>query len=312
MKRAVVFAYHNVGVRCLQVLRSHAVDVALVVTHPDDPRENIWFESVAALCRETDMPCIAPDDPNAPNVVSRIAALAPDFFFSFYYRNLLRDPLLAVPREGAFNMHGSLLPKYRGRVPINWAIIHGETETGATLHVMNSKPDNGAVLDQMAVPILIHDTALDVFRKVTVAAELCLHRTMPGLLSGRYPRTPQNLALGSYFSGRNADDGRIDPGSTALQMHNLVRAVTRPYPGAFFDTPAGRLIIWKTRLLDTAPAGRGPGIHRLQPDQHVLCAPAGGCLRLIDFELNGQPNTLPGAADSFNPFLPSNPRGNPS
>lgn len=302
MKRAVVFAYHNVGVRCLRVLLSQNVEVALVVTHQDDPQENPWFDSVAELCRQTGLPCILPNNPNAPDVVDEIKALAPEFFFSFYYRHMLHEPLLAIPRQGAFNMHGSLLPQYRGRAPVNWAIIHGETETGATLHVMNVKPDNGAVIDQLAVPILIDDTAIDVFRKVTVAAEICLHRALPGLLSGRYPLKPQNLALGGYFGGRNADDGRIQPGLTALQIHNLVRAVSHPYPGAFIDTPVGRLVIWKTGLADTPPAARGSGIYRLQDQQHYLIAPAGGCLRLLDFEIDGQANTLPAAADWFDPF----------
>ena len=144
MKRAAVFAYNNVGVRCLQVLLSQNVDVALVITHQDDPQEDIWFDSVADLCRQHDLPCISPGNPNAPDVVDAIKALAPDFFFSFYYRHMLHEALLAIPSQGAFNMHGSLLPKYRGRAPVNWAIIHGENETGATLHLMNAKPDNGA------------------------------------------------------------------------------------------------------------------------------------------------------------------------
>ena len=136
MTSAVVFAYHNVGVRCLRVLLARGVRVPLVVTHQDNPAENIWFRSVAQVAAEEGITCIAPEDPNAPEIVARIAALRPDFLFSFYYRLLLKGSLLAIPRQGALNMHGSLLPKYRGRVPVNWAIIHGETETGATLHYM--------------------------------------------------------------------------------------------------------------------------------------------------------------------------------
>lgn len=302
MKRAVVFAYHDVGVRCLQVLLSQGVEVALVVTHEDDPRENIWFASVAALCRDHDLPCIKPDDPNTPEVIAQIRALAPDLLFSFYYRHLLNESLLSIPRTGAFNMHGSLLPKYRGRVPVNWAIIHGETETGATLHVMNARPDNGPVVDQCAVPILINDTAADVFTKVAVAAEICLVRALPGLLSGDFPRHAQNLALGAYFGGRKAEDGRIDPAMTATQVHNLVRAVTRPYPGAFIDTAAGRLVIWKTRCADASSAGHGTGLYRGSDQRHYLAVPAGGCLQVLDFELDGRPNALPGSGDSFNPF----------
>ena len=104
---------------------------------------------------------------------------APDFLFSFYYRRMLPPALLALARRGAYNMHGSLLPKYRGRVPVNWAILLGETETGATLHEMVEKPDAGRIVDQKAVPIGPDDQALEVFRKVTGAAEAVLRRSLP-------------------------------------------------------------------------------------------------------------------------------------
>src|SRR3989338_9519959 len=193
MSSAVVFAYHNVGVRCLSVLLAHGVEVALVVTHCDNPKENIWFDSVAELAALHDIPVITPDNPNAPEVVEQIRALQPDFFFSFYYREMLKRELLEIPKRGALNMHGSLLPQYRGRVPVNWAIIRGERETGSTLHVMNEKPDNGAIVDQQAVPILPDDTALEVFQKVTCAAEIALNRCLPALLAGTVQLKPQEL-----------------------------------------------------------------------------------------------------------------------
>ncbi|MGN6703181.1 MAG: formyltransferase, partial [Burkholderiaceae bacterium] len=168
-KTAVVFAYHNVGVRCLKVLLARGVEVALVVTHEDNPAETIWFESVAALCREHGIPAITPVDPKSPELLEAVQAVRPDFIFSFYYRHMLPAALLASATRGAYNMHGSLLPKYRGRVPINWAVLHGETETGATLHEMAVKPDAGTILARSAVPILPDDTAHEVFGKVTVA-----------------------------------------------------------------------------------------------------------------------------------------------
>ena len=131
MTRAVVFAYHNVGVRCLKVLLARGVEIPLVVTHVDAPGETIWFESVAATAAEYGVPVLKPADPNAAEIVAQIAECRPDFLFSFYYRSMLKAPLLALARQGALNMHGSLLPQYRGRVPVNWAIIRGETETGA-------------------------------------------------------------------------------------------------------------------------------------------------------------------------------------
>lgn len=239
--RAVVFAYHDVGVRCLSVLLAHGVDVACIVTHRDNPDEAIWFDSVAELASRHGIPAIAPDDPNDPAVVAELAALAPDLLFSFYYRQMLGAPLLALASRGAFNMHGSLLPKYRGRVPVNWAIIHGERETGATLHRMLAKPDAGAILARQAVPILPDDTALDVFRKVTLAAELALDRVLPDLLAGRATEHDQDLSAGSYFGGRRPEDGRIDWTLPAERVHNLIRALAPPYPGAFSDLPQGRL-----------------------------------------------------------------------
>ena len=182
--RAIVFAYHDVGVRCLRVLLDAGVDVACVVTHQDAPGEAIWFDSVAALARDAGLSCVMPADPHDPALLAQARTLAPDLLFSFYYRHMLRRDWLELPARGAFNMHGSLLPQYRGRAPVNWAVIEGATQTGATLHRMNEKPDNGAIVDQCAVPILGDDTARDVFAKVTVAAEIVLARSLPGLLDG--------------------------------------------------------------------------------------------------------------------------------
>ncbi|MDD5296726.1 MAG: formyltransferase [Rhodocyclaceae bacterium] len=241
--RAVVFAYHNVGVRCLSVLLAHGVDVALVVTHEDSPAETIWFESVAKLAAMHDIPVITPADANAPEVIERIRALRPDFIFSFYYRQMLKPELLELASRGAYNMHGSLLPKYRGRVPVNWAIIRGEKETGATLHEMVAKPDAGAIIARQAVPILPFDTAGDVFAKVTVAAEMALNDVLPALLSGTAPSLPNDLASGSYFGGRKPEDGRIDWTRPATEIHNLIRAVAPPYPGAFTTLDGRRLLV---------------------------------------------------------------------
>ena len=233
MATAIVFAYHDVGVRCLKVLLAQGVHVSLVVTHRDNPAENIWFASVAALARMHDIPTITPDDPNLAATVKAVTALRPDFLFSFYYRHMIGAPLLAAATRGALNVHGSLLPKYRGRVPVNWAVINGEHETGATLHYMIEKPDAGDIVDRQSVPILPDDTAVEVFRKVTVAAEIVLHRALPLLIAGSAPRLKQDLTQGSYFGGRKPEDGCIDWNCSAQRVHDLVRGVAPPYPGAF-------------------------------------------------------------------------------
>jgi methionyl-tRNA formyltransferase len=180
--------------------------------------------------------------------------LQPDFLFSFYYRLMLKRPCLRCQSKGAWNMHGSLLPRYRGRVPVNWAIIHGERETGATLHGMVEKPDAGGIVAQQAVPILPDDTAFEVFNKVTLAAEIALDRILPELLAGRARPTAQDLAAGSYFGGRKAEDGRIDWFRPAVEVHNLIRAVAPPYPGAFCDTAKGRLKVLRSLHPSGKPA----------------------------------------------------------
>ncbi len=285
MTRVVAFAYHNVGVRCLSVLLAHGIEVALVVTHRDNPKENIWFASVAELAALHGIPVITPDNPNTAEVLEQIRALQPDFLFSFYYREMFKRELLEIPKHGALNMHGSLLPKYRGRVPVNWAIIKGETETGATLHYMTEKPDNGAVLAQQAVPILPDDSAFDVFQKVTVAAEIALNACLPALLAGTAKPVKQDLSQGAYFGGRKPEDGIIDWSQDARSIHNLVRAVAPPYPGATTQLLGKPMRILQTLVTTCAATGETPVFYVKEGKAYAICGH--GELRVVRFELDG-------------------------
>jgi methionyl-tRNA formyltransferase len=287
MSRAVVFAYHNVGARCLEVLLAHGVDVPLVVTHADDPRETRWYASVAAAAAEHGIPAIMPVDPNTPDCVARIAALRPDFLFSFYYRRLLSPALLALAPRGALNMHGSLLPRYRGRAPVNWAVLHGERTSGATLHYMTAEPDAGDIVAQTAVPILPNDTAHEVLDKVSVAAEITLDAVLPALLAGTAPRIAQDASRASYFGGRRPEDGRIDWFRSAAEVHDLVRAVAPPYPGAFTSLGGVPARVLRTRLAD--PAARPTAAPTLEARDGRLLARCGGggTLHVLELELDG-------------------------
>ena len=281
--RAVVFAYHDVGVRCLRTLLARGVDVALVFTHLDDPGEDIWFDSVARHARWHGIPVLTPEDPNLPEIIERVRALSPDFLFSFYYRSMLGAELLSLPARGAYNMHGSLLPKYRGRVPVNWAVLNGERETGATLHAMVAKPDAGDVVDSEPVPILPDDTAVEVFRKVTVAAEVALHRCLPSLIAGSARRTPQDLAAGSYYGRRSARDGAIDWRRGALAAHNLIRAVAPPYPGAYSEAAGMPLRILRSLPGPSDWRAAAPQLRWRDGDIYALCHD--GALKLLLFQL---------------------------
>jgi methionyl-tRNA formyltransferase len=287
--RAVVFAYHDVGCRCLGVLLDRKVEVPLVVTHRDDPKETLWFGSVAALARARGLEVAAPDDPNDPEFVARVRGLNPDFLFSFYYRSMLGRALLAIPRRGAFNMHGSLLPRYRGRAPVNWAVLHGETRTGATLHEMVEKPDAGRIVDQEAVAILPDDLAVEVFGKVTAAAERVLARSLPGLVDGSAVLRAQDLSQGSYFGGRKPEDGRIDWSRPARRVHDLVRAVAPPYPGAFTEFEGRRLRVLRTRLLPRRDPERASAFLQAEGGRCLAACADGGVLELLELELDGEP-----------------------
>ena len=229
------------------------MQVDLVVTHEDDPHENVWFGSVAKLCADQNIPCITPNANELVKLVPKLQALAPDYIFSFYYRHMIPAQILVCAKITALNMHGSLLPKYRGRAPVNWAILHGELETGATLHVMEIKPDAGDIVGQAAVSIGPDETATEVFGKVSGAAVTVIQQVLPELIQGRGPRTPNELQKGSYFGGRKPADGKIHWHQTAQQVHNLVRAVAPPYPGAFTDHQGITMMVARTSLKGPFP-----------------------------------------------------------
>jgi methionyl-tRNA formyltransferase len=252
--RALVFAYHNVGVGCIKALLDAGIQIELVVTHADDPHENIWFGSVAALCQERGIPYVQPEAGDLLDLLPQFKKIAPDYIFSFYYRYMITSEILATAGIAALNMHGSLLPKYRGRAPVNWAILHGETETGASLHIMEAKPDAGDIVGQVAVPIDPDEDATAVFAKVSNAAIEVMQAALPELLQGRVPRTPNVLTNGSYFGGRKPEDGRIDWNQSAKQVHDLIRAVAPPYPGAFTDWQGARMVIAKSKLNPLLPS----------------------------------------------------------
>jgi methionyl-tRNA formyltransferase len=284
--RAVVFAHADVGDRCLRVLVSHGVEVRLVVTHAPDPTEAQWFASVERTAGEYDIPVLTPANPEHAGLERILSEMECDFLFSFYYRRMLSSALLKQAQRGALNMHGSLLPKYRGRAPINWAILRGERETGATLHYMVERADAGDIVDQLAVPILQDDDAAAVTQKVTAAAEVVLARSLPALIDGTAPRFPQRLEEGQYFGRRTPEDGRIDWTRSAVEIHNLVRAVAPPFPGAFSDVQGKRWWFHKTRVVRRRVLA--PGVPRIFGEEgrcFIACSD-GSMLEVLDGRVN--------------------------
>lgn len=262
--RIVVFGYHDIGVACLQEFLDQRANIVAVVTHRDDPGETIWFDSVAELATAQGIPVMTPQEPNAPAFVGEVRRLRPDLIFSFYYRQLLSPAILAIPPLGAINLHGSLLPKYRGRAPLNWVLVHGERMTGVTLHYMDARADHGDIISQRAVPIAIEDTALTLWRNLTTAARALLAETFPLIVAGRAPRVPQDHTAATKFGRRTPADGLIAWSHSAWEIYNLIRAVTRPFPGAFTFWDDRRIFLWSARpprgRASPAPAGTVLGV----------------------------------------------------
>jgi len=285
---AVVFGYGDVGIRCTATLLAQGIEVLLVASHADDPNETQWYGSLARFAAERDLPLHLSDDAQSPALLDRVRALKPDFLFSFYYRRMIPQALLDCATRGAFNMHGSLLPQFRGRAPVNWAVVKGATVTGASLHRMTAKPDAGHLIDQMAVPILPDDTAFDVFRKVCPAAEFVLHRSLPGIVAGTAHDIVQDLKAGSYFGARRPEDGEIDWSRPAAEIHNLIRAVAPPFPAArtSFDGVPVR-VFRSLHVTVEMPAAQGPVLFVREGRLYARCGD-GAALRLLEIEVDGR------------------------
>ncbi|KHN52124.1 bifunctional UDP-4-amino-4-deoxy-L-arabinose formyltransferase/UDP-glucuronic acid oxidase ArnA [Aeromonas hydrophila] len=282
--KVVVFAYHDIGCTGIEALLETGYEIQAVFTHADDPGENRFFDSVAQLCAEHNLPVYSPEDVNHPLWIERIRELAPQALFSFYYRNMLKQAILDIPTVGAFNLHGSLLPAYRGRAPINWCLVNGESETGITLHQMTAKPDAGAIVAQQAVTIADDDTALTLHGKVRLAARALLEQELPKLRAGDIRLTPQDESKASYYGRRTPADGELHWHRPARELHNLVRAVTQPYPGAFSFAGDRKLTVWKSHWL-TQQSDKQPGTILSQEPLRIACGE--GVLEIVAGQAEG-------------------------
>ncbi|MEI7378971.1 bifunctional UDP-4-amino-4-deoxy-L-arabinose formyltransferase/UDP-glucuronic acid oxidase ArnA [Pectobacterium versatile] len=263
--KAIVFAYHDIGCVGLEALKLAGYEIQAVFTHSDAPGENHFYGSVAKAAAEMDVPVFAPEDINHPLWVNRIRELAPDVIFSFYYRTLLSDDILQLPAFGAFNLHGSLLPRYRGRAPVNWVLVNGETQTGVTLHKMVSRADAGDIVAQSVVAIDDDDTALTLHGKCRTAAAALLAQQLPLIRSREITLTLQDESRASYFGRRTAADGLIDWHKSAREINNLIRAVTEPYPGAFTFLGERNVTIWRARVVKDKIGGEPGAIISTSP-----------------------------------------------
>lgn len=264
--KTIVFAYHDMGCAGIEALLKAGFDICAIFTHPDRASENHFFGSVARLAAEQGIPVFAPDDVNHALWVERIQKMAPDMIFSFYYRALLSEKILATARLGAYNLHGSLLPTYRGRAPLNWVLVNGESETGVTLHRMVARADAGDILAQERIAIADDDDAMSLHQKLVAGAKTLLASCLPTMKQGLIDGVKQDESRASVMPGRTPEDGRIEWSLPAKSIANLVRAVTDPWPGAFGYVGTTKFIVWKAKAHDivhTAKPGTALSINPL-------------------------------------------------
>lgn len=241
--RIVVFAYSEPGYTCLKELIKAKANIVAVFTHQDDPNEEIWFHSVYDLAKEYNLPVFRPKKIDA-EATTYIKSLKPELIFSFYFRRLIPDEIIAMPRLGSYNMHGALLPKYRGQTCINWAVVNGETQTGATLHLMTDKADEGDIVAQRSCEIAFTDTAIDVFKRISIIAADIIREVLPKFEAGTAKLTPQDNSKATKFGRRHPEDGLLDFSKDAITLYNLIRGVTHPFPGAFTFVNKRKLFVW--------------------------------------------------------------------
>ncbi len=283
-KNTIVFAYSQIGYDCLKFLLEKRVPVVGIFTHKPSPKENIWFDSVAKLGRDAKIPVFEDANLKLDETIQKIRNLSPALILSFYYRDLIPETILKIPAHGSFNMHGSLLPKYRGCAPVNWAILNGETETGVTLHEMVKKADAGDIIDQEKVAIEPTNTALEVMQKMCKAAVNVLGRQLPKLFAGTVTKHKQDDREATYFRRRTPEDGKIDWNQPAIKIYNLIRALTRPYPGAWADLPDNRRIyIWGAIPFQAQINVKNtPAVGSLLCEQPFLFQTGNGILQVTD------------------------------
>jgi methionyl-tRNA formyltransferase len=282
-----LFAYHEMGWVCMNELLAMGVPMTALYTHRDSPGEEIWWRSCADLARANMIPVYTPERIDS-GTIERLAARPPAIIYSFYYRDLIPAEVLDLAPLGAFNLHGSLLPKYRGRAPVNWMLVNGEREGGVTLHRMVTRADAGDIVAQRAVEITDDDTAVTLYGKIVPLGAALIREYHPLIVAGNAPRRPQDLGVGSYFGRRRPEDGRIDWNWPARRIFNLVRALTHPYPGAFCEVDGRKLYIWRAAIASESGVRAAAGtILRTCDDGAVEVAAGEGAVLIMQAEFEG-------------------------
>lgn len=283
--RVIFFGFSDVGYNCLKLLIERGCEVVAVFTHDTDEHENQWFETAESLAKQNNIAVYKPKSLKGEEWTNLVKQLNPDLILSLYYRNFIPPSIFEQAKLGAYNMHGSYLPTYRGRAPLNWSIINGEDYCGVSLHVLEEGFDTGDIVDQQKVEIGKDEYVGDITPRITKAAVEVLSRSLESLLSGNPKLEKQDLSKVTYFGKRTPEMGRIDFNKSAKDVYNLIRGVSRPFPGAFFDLGDKRITVWRGHLGENFSKGDcGKHSGEIISEKPLRVACFDGILEIDEFE----------------------------
>jgi methionyl-tRNA formyltransferase len=258
--RIAWIGFHQEGIPALRALAENGYQLQAVITLTlQAAAKRSASYDYPALCRQLKLPLHQVADINHPTTIALLQSLDLDLVFVIGWSQILKPETLQTARIGMIGTHASLLPHNRGSAPINWAIIKGEGVTGNTLIWLSPQVDAGAIIDQVPFPITPYDTCDTLYRKVAQTNKTMILKVLPRLLAGDQVGIPQDRGSEAVLPRRRPRDGIIDWGKTNTQIYDFIRALTRPYPGAFSFLAAQRWLIWKAALLP------GLGDHHLPP-----------------------------------------------
>jgi methionyl-tRNA formyltransferase len=255
-----------------------------IITRRESPI-NADFRSLEPIAISKGIPCFFATGNNQHDMAAWLREVHPDVIYCFGWSYLLRPEILSIPPLGVLGFHPAALPQNRGRHPLIWALALGLTGTASTFFFMDEGADSGDILSQRPVAISASDDAGTLYEKVTGIALEQIAEFTPQLASGQFPRQPQDHGQANYWRKRRATDGRIDWRMSAAGIHNLVRALTRPYPGADCTFEGRHIKVWKTAVSPRpGPANIEPG-KVLQTQGNTILVKCGeGALTLVDHE----------------------------
>lgn len=247
----------QLGLHCLEAVDLHGGRFSVIVTLPDDSaRAKSGRVDLDDFAARTATPLLKVPNINDSACVEHLRELQLDWLMIIGWSQIARAPVLNVARLGTLGMHPTLLPKGRGRASIPWAILKGLDETGVTLFKLDEGVDSGPIAAQARIPVTPDETAATLYAKVSEAHASLLAEAWSAITDGTLAFRAQDHAAATLWPGRKPEDGLLAPDLPVLDAERLVRAVTRPYPGAFYDDVAGRLRIWSARVEQQGPNSR--------------------------------------------------------